>query len=135
MALADRNFGLGEHFRLVALNIFWELPRDKNALLFFNTLFGSLNHFGQRCFTFSAKTDKREKKGEENYISETRYLNRLRFKQGSLVIEQKETGKSLYDFAMDVLILMLGLHVYVYSKHLRHINNDFLRIFLHRILL
>ena len=64
-----------------------------------------------------------------------RYLNRLRFKQGSLVIEQKETGKSLYDFAMDVLILMLGLHVYVYSKHLRHINNDFLRIFLHRILL
>ena len=42
-------------------------------------------------------------------MSEMRYLNRLRFKQGSLVIEQKETGKSLYDFAMDVLILM-SLH-------------------------
>ena len=54
-----------------------------------------------------------------------RYLNRLRFKQGSLVIEQKETGKSLYDFAMDVLILMLilmlGLHVYVYSKQAEYV--------------
>ena len=38
-----------------------------------------------------------------------RYLNRLRSKQGSLVIERKETGKSLYNFAMDVLILM-SLH-------------------------
>ena len=41
---------------------------------------------------------KREKK-EENYISEIRYLNRLRLKQDSLVIERKETGESLYDFA------------------------------------
>ena len=32
-----------------------------------------------------------------------RYLNRLRLKQDSLVIERKETGKSLYDFAMVVL--------------------------------
>ena len=38
-----------------------------------------------------------------------RYLNRLRLKQGSLVIDRKETGKSLYDFAMDVFILM-SLH-------------------------
>ena len=35
-----------------------------------------------------------------------RYLNRLRLKQDSLVIEQKGTGKSLYDFMMDLLILM-----------------------------
>ena len=27
------------------------------------------------------------------------YLNRLRLKQDSLVIERKETGESLYDFA------------------------------------
>ena len=38
-----------------------------------------------------------------------RYLNRLRLKQDSLVIERKETGKSLKDFAMDVIILM-SLH-------------------------
>ena len=38
-----------------------------------------------------------------------RYLNRLRLKQDSLVIERKETGKSLYDFAMVVLSLM-SLH-------------------------
>ena len=38
-----------------------------------------------------------------------RYLNRLRLKQGSLVIDRKETGKSLYDFAMVVLSLM-SLH-------------------------
>ena len=35
-----------------------------------------------------------------------RYLNRLRLKHGSLVNDRKETGKSLYDFAMDRLILM-----------------------------
>ena len=50
----------------------------------------------------------REKK-KENYISEMRYLNRLRLKQDSLVIERKETGKSLYDFAMVVLSLV-SLH-------------------------
>ena len=38
-----------------------------------------------------------------------RYLNRLRLKQGSLVIERKETGKSLYDFETHVLIL-ISLH-------------------------
>ena len=38
-----------------------------------------------------------------------RYLNRLRLKQDSLVIERKETGKSLYDFAMVILRLM-SLH-------------------------
>ena len=38
-----------------------------------------------------------------------RYLNRLRLKQDSLVVEQKETGKSLYDFAMVVLSLV-SLH-------------------------
>ena len=34
-------------------------------------------------------------------MSEIRYmyLNRLRLKQDSLVIERKETGESLYDFA------------------------------------
>ena len=58
--------------------------------------------------TFTAKTGQRGKE-EENYISEMRYLNRLRLKQDSLVIERKETGKSLYDFAMVVLILM-SLH-------------------------
>ena len=38
-----------------------------------------------------------------------RYLNRLGLKQDRLVIEQKESGKSLYDFAMVALILM-SLH-------------------------
>ena len=38
-----------------------------------------------------------------------RYLNRLHLKQDSLVIERKETGRSLHDFAMVVLILM-SLH-------------------------
>ena len=38
-----------------------------------------------------------------------RYLNRLRLKQDSLVIERKETGKSFYDFVMDVLTL-ISLH-------------------------
>ena len=38
-----------------------------------------------------------------------RYLNRLCLKQGSLVIDRRETGISLYDFAMDVLIFM-SLH-------------------------
>ena len=71
---------------------------------FFNTLFGNLNHFGQNVLHLVPK-QKREKK-KENYISEMRYLNRLRLKQGSLVIERKETGRSLYNFAMDVLILM-----------------------------
>ena len=38
-------------------------------------------------------------------MSEIRYLNSPRLKQACLDIERKETGKSLYDFAMDVLIL------------------------------
>ena len=38
-----------------------------------------------------------------------RYLNRLRLKQESLVIERKETGKSLYDFAM-VKLRLMSLH-------------------------
>ena len=46
-----------------------------------------------------------------------RYLNRLRLKQDSLVIERKETGKWLYDFTMFVLILM--------SQHgLKHLSVD-----------
>ena len=53
--------------------------------------------------------NRKERKEEENSISEMRYLNRLRLKQDSLVIERKETGKSLYDFAMVVLSLM-SLH-------------------------
>ena len=52
---------------------------------------------------------KRERKKDENYTSEIRYLNRLRLKHDSLVIERKETGKSLNDFAMHILILM-SLH-------------------------
>ena len=47
--------------------------------------------------------NRKERKEEENSISEMRYLNRLRLKQDSLVIERKETGKSFYDFAMVVL--------------------------------
>ena len=90
--------------------------------VFFDTLFGNLCHFGQNVLHLVPK-QKREKKRRN--MSEMRYLNRLRFKQGSLVIEQKETGKSLYDFAMDVLILMLilmlGLHVYVYSKQAEYV--------------
>ena len=53
---------------------------------FFNTLFGNLSHFGQNVLHLVPK-QKRERKKEENYISEMRYmyLNRLRSKQGSLV--------------------------------------------------
>ena len=74
-------------------------------LTFFYYFIWQSKSFRAKCFTFSAKT-KTEKKKEENYISEMRYLNRLHLKQGSLVIERKETGKSLYDYAMDLLILM-----------------------------
>ena len=70
-------------------------------LRFFNTLFGSLNHFGQNVL-HSVPKKKRENKRDENYLSEMRYLNRLRLKQDSLVIEQKETGKPLSDLAMYV---------------------------------
>ena len=77
-------------------------------MTFFHNFIGQSKSFWAKCSTFSAKT-KTEKKKEENYISEMRYLNRLRLKQGSLVIERKETGKSLYDYAMDVLIL-ISLH-------------------------
>ena len=80
-----------------------------HTVVFFNTLFGSLNHFGQNVLHLVPKQKERKKKEEENYISEMRYLNRLCLKQESLVIERKETGKSLYDFAMVVLILM-SLH-------------------------
>ena len=71
-------------------------------IFFFKTLFGSLNHFGQNVLHLVPK-QKREKKKEENYISEMRYLNGLRLKQDSLVIERKETGISLYDLALVVL--------------------------------
>ena len=69
-----------------------------------------LNHFGQ-AITCLVPKQKREKKKveEENYMSVMRYLNTLRLKKDSLAIERKETGKSLYDFAMVVLFLM-SLH-------------------------
>ena len=53
-------------------------------------------------------------------MSGIRYLNRLRLKQDSLVIERKETGKSLYNLAMVVLSLMFlhGLSL----KYLLYIN-------------
>ena len=70
-------------------------------LPFINTLFGSLNHFGQNDLHLVPKR-KREKKG--NYMSKIRYLNSPRLKQDCLDIERKEIGKSLYDLAMDVLI-------------------------------
>ena len=56
-------------------------------------MFSSLNHYGQ-SFLHLVPKQKREKEEEENYISEIRYLNRLRLKKDSLVIERKETGKS-----------------------------------------
>ena len=39
-------------------------------------------------------------------LQEEKYLNSPRLKQDSLDIERKETGKSLKDLAMDVLILL-----------------------------
>ena len=47
-----------------------------------------------------------KEKKEENYISEISYLNGLCLKQDKIVNERKEIGKSLYDFVMDVLILI-----------------------------
>ena len=56
-------------------------------------VFGSLNHFGQNALHLVPTQKKKERKNEEeNYISEMGYLNRLRLKQDSLVIERKETN-------------------------------------------
>ena len=55
---------------------------------FFITLFANLNHFGEN-FLHLVPKQKKEKKNEENYISEMRSLNRLRLKQGSLVNDWK----------------------------------------------
>ena len=48
-----------------------------------------------------------------------RYLSRLRLKQDSLGIERKETGNSLYDFAM-VLLTLMSLHGLSLNLSLRH---------------
>ena len=77
------------------------------GLPFFSYFIWHSKSFWAKCFTFSAKTEKEEKKKKK--VSGMRYLNRLRLKQDSLVIERKGTGKSFYDFAMVVLIL-LSLH-------------------------
>ena len=60
--------------------------------IFFNTSFGRKLHYTTKCYIY--------------YICEIKYLNSSRLKQDSPDIERKETGKSLYDLAMDVLILM-----------------------------
>ena len=67
-------------------------------VLFFQCFIWQSKSFRASCFTFRAKTEKGEKKEEENYLSVMRYLNTLRLKQDSPIIERKETGKSLYDF-------------------------------------
>ena len=60
-----------------------------------DALFGSLNRFGQSVLHLVPEQKREREKKEENYISEIRYLNRLHLKQDSLVVERKETGKSL----------------------------------------
>ena len=73
--------------------LIWLSSSSDLTNFFFNTLFGSLNHFGQNVLHLVPKQKREKKKEEENYISEMRYLNRPRLKQDSLVIERKETGK------------------------------------------
>ena len=44
------------------------------VLLFFKTLFGCLNHFGQNVLHLVPKQKREKKKEEENYISEMLWL-------------------------------------------------------------
>ena len=54
-----------------------------NGFFYFNTLFGSLNYFGQNVLHLVSKQE-RERKKRKNCLSEMRYINRLRLKQDSL---------------------------------------------------
>ena len=60
---------------------------------FFNTSFGRKLHYTTKYYIY--------------YICEIRYLNSPRLKQDNPDIEQKETGKSFYDLAMDMDVLIL----------------------------
>ena len=73
---------------------------------------------------------KREKEEEENYISDIRYLNRLRLKQDSLVIALSEKELVNHCTTMDVFILM-SLYEYSLKTSLRgyelFVNEDKLK--------